>query len=136
MTADGTRGSLLVVDDEVELMLALCDALAEAGFRVAGVTSPDEALDLVRRGGVDVVLTDLLMPGTDGVRLLRAAEAIDPAVVGVVMTGVGQGPEAAAWAGAHGCVFKPFRLGQVTRILDGAVAAHRQRSTGGSTTRR
>ena len=132
MTADESRGSLLVVDDEAELVRALCEALAEEGFRAVGAGTPGEALAL-RRGGFDVLLTDLMMPGSDGVELLRAAREVDRDVVAVVMTGLAtdRSAEEAARAGALGYVPKPFRLREVLPVLERAVEAHRERVRGG-----
>ncbi|HUR53134.1 MAG TPA: response regulator, partial [Gemmataceae bacterium] len=73
------RGNLLVVDDEVELMRALCETLRDEGFHAVGLDRPDEALAELRGGDFDVLLSDLMMPGTDGIQLLRGALEIDPA---------------------------------------------------------
>jgi DNA-binding NtrC family response regulator len=129
MTTDVPRGSLLVVDDEVELMLALCDALTDEGFRAVGVTTPDEALNLLRRDAFDVLLTDLMMPDTDGIQLLRAAHEIDQNMVVVVMTGLATDQTAAEalQVGALDYVPKPFRLQQVMSVLGRAMDVRRQR---------
>ena len=134
MAAGESRGSLLVVDDEAELVRALCEALADEGFRAVGAGTPGEALALLRRGGFDVLLTDLMMPGGDGVELLRAAREVDRDVVAVVMTGLATDRSAAeaAQAGAIDYVPKPFRLGQVLPVLERAVEAHRERVRGGA----
>src|SRR5437762_583685 len=87
--APANRGNLLVVDDEVELMRALCESLAEQGFAARGLSDPAAAPDALRDGDFDVLLTDLMMPGTDGIQLLRQSLEIDPNLVGVVMTGQG-----------------------------------------------
>jgi DNA-binding NtrC family response regulator len=127
------RGSVLVVDDEPELARALCDLLADAGFRAKGANTPEEALALLEGGGFDVVLTDLQMPGSDGTQLLRTAHQIDPAVAGVVMTGVGADQlEVPRDTGdAPDCIFKPFRLQQVTSVLERAIAVRRDKVRGG-----
>ena len=70
-------GRLLVVDDEVELMNALCDILGAHGFDVRGVTNGADALDGLRGRPFDLLLTDLMMPGMDGIQLLRPDKAHD-----------------------------------------------------------
>src|SRR6188474_3095940 len=94
MSAPARRGNLLVVDDEVELMRALCESLTEEGFAAHGLSDPALAPDAIRKGEFDLLLTDLMMPGTDGIQLLREALAIDPNLVGVIMTGQGTIPTA------------------------------------------
>lgn len=121
-------GRLLVVDDEVELMAALCDALRGEGFEPAGFADPAAALDALRGGDeFDLLLSDLMMPGTDGIQLLRQALQVDPALVGVIMTGQGSIPTAveAMRAGAFDYLLKPFRLGQVLPVLDRAMEVRR-----------
>jgi DNA-binding NtrC family response regulator len=121
-------GRLLVVDDEVELMAALCDALRGEGFEPAGFADPAAALDALRGGAeFDLLLSDLMMPGTDGIQLLRQALQFDPALVGVIMTGQGSIPTAveAMRAGAFDYLLKPFRLGQVLPVLDRAMEVRR-----------
>ncbi|MBM2811787.1 MAG: zraR 7 [Chloroflexi bacterium] len=63
-------GRVLVVDDEVELMSALCETLAGHGYDVVGRSSGREALEVLKEQDVDLLLSDLMMPGMDGVRLL------------------------------------------------------------------
>jgi DNA-binding NtrC family response regulator len=123
------RGNLLVVDDEVELMRALCESLGEQGFATTGLSDPAAAPDALRDGDFDVLLTDLMMPGTDGIQLLREALAIDPNLVGVIMTGQGtiQTAVEAMKAGAFDYVLKPFRLHQVMPVLDRALEVRRLR---------
>jgi two-component system response regulator AtoC len=55
-------GRVLIVDDEVELMRALCDSLSDEGFKVKGSSDPHSALDELRRNEYDLILTDLMMP--------------------------------------------------------------------------
>ncbi|MFM8272748.1 MAG: sigma-54-dependent transcriptional regulator [Gemmata sp.] len=124
------RSRLLVVDDEVELMRALCESLSEVGFEVQGLSDPAGAPDAIRDGQFDLLLSDLMMPGTDGIQLLRQALEIDPSLVGIIMTGQGtiQTAVEAMKAGAFDYILKPFRLQQVIPVLDRAMQMRRLRT--------
>jgi DNA-binding NtrC family response regulator len=122
-------GRLLVIDDEVELMAALCDSLRDEGFEPTGRPDPAAGLDALARGEFDVLLSDLMMPGTDGIQVLRQALQHDPNLVGVIMTGQGsiQTAVEAMKAGAFDYVLKPFRLQQILPVLDRAMEVRRLR---------
>ena len=130
MASPDRRGHLLVVDDEVELMTALCESLRDEGFHAVGFTGADAALAELHTGEFDLLLSDLMMPGTDGIQLLRQALAIDPNLVGVIMTGQGtiQTAVEAMKAGAFDYILKPFRLQQVMPVLDRAMEVRRLRT--------
>lgn len=115
-----TRGRLLVVDDEIELMTALCEILAEQGYKTVGVSSGSDALRELGRQDFDLLLTDLMMPGMDGIQLFRAALEVDPQVVGIIMTGQGSIPTAieAMKLGAFDYLLKPFNLQTILPVLD------------------
>jgi DNA-binding NtrC family response regulator len=129
MTAQPRRGRLLVVDDEVELMRALCDSLREEGYEPTGLPGPGGALDALRDGEFDLLLTDLMMPGTDGIELLRKALEVDPQLVGIIMTGQGtiQTAVEAMKAGAFDYILKPFRMQNILPVLDRAMEVRRLR---------
>jgi DNA-binding NtrC family response regulator len=124
---DMKRGNLLIVDDEVELMRALCDSLGEQGFAVKGFSRPAEAIDALRDGDFDLLLSDLMMPDTDGIDLLKQALAIDPNLIGIIMTGQGtiQTAVEAMKSGAFDYVLKPFRVQAMLPILDRAMDVRR-----------
>ena len=129
MSTPAPRGKLLVVDDEVELMKALCESLDEQGFDARGLSDPTQASGELRSGGYDILLSDLMMPGTDGIQLFRQALEIDPLLVGVIMTGQGtiQTAVEAMKAGAFDYVLKPFRMQTVLPVLDRAMEVRRLR---------
>jgi two-component system, cell cycle sensor histidine kinase and response regulator CckA len=80
-------GKILVVDDEAELMNALVEALTSQCYQVAGFTNCRHALEVLREEDFDLLLSDLMMPEMDGIRVVRAALEIDPHLVCIIMTG-------------------------------------------------
>ncbi|MBX3664681.1 MAG: EAL domain-containing protein [Burkholderiales bacterium] len=120
---------LLIVDDEVASMRALRDTLRLQGYDTIGVTSGQDALATLRQTSFDVLLTDLMMPGMDGVELLTAAREIDSQIVGVLMTGRGTIETAvdAMKAGALDYVLKPIRLSAIQPVLARAIGVRRLR---------
>jgi two-component system, sensor histidine kinase and response regulator len=126
---NGAPTRLLVVDDELALVKALCHTLEAEGYCTAGFTSAAHALNALRAGQFDIVLTDLTMPEMDGIAFLRAANGINPDVVGIVMTGHGTIATAveAMKAGALDYILKPFDLSVILRVLARTQAMQRLR---------
>jgi signal transduction histidine kinase len=118
-SAGASSARLLIVDDEEPQMRALCNTLSCEGFSVSGFTSPVSALAALERGAYDLLLTDLQMPGMDGIALLAAARRIDPDLIGIMMTGHGTIDSAvkAMQAGALDYIQKPFRLKAMLPVL-------------------
>jgi two-component system sensor histidine kinase/response regulator len=110
---------LLVVDDEAAQVEALCCTLEDEGYSVKGFTGARAALEVLPPGAFDIVLTDLTMPGMDGIAFLNAAREIDPGLAGIVMTGHGTIATAveAMKAGALDYILKPFDLRVILRVL-------------------
>jgi EAL domain-containing protein (putative c-di-GMP-specific phosphodiesterase class I) len=83
-----TRAEVLVVDDDSHLRQALTRALDAAGFQVSAAPEASSALEFLRRGKrFDVIITDLLLPGMEGVDFLRSVRRLDLDVPLIVMTG-------------------------------------------------
>src|SRR5215470_12975699 len=120
-------GCVLIVDDEVELMTALCGSLTDQGYEASGRTSAHEALALLQEQDIDVLVCDLMLPEMDGIGLLRAALDIDPHLVGILMTGQGtiQTAVDAMKVGAFDYVLKPFRLQALLPVLARALQVRR-----------
>ena len=78
--ADGVRGVVLVVDDEVLIRMVFADSLRDAGFTVMEAANGDEALRLLNAQiHIDAMITDVRMPGEiDGLALATAARALRP----------------------------------------------------------
>lgn len=70
-----TQAVILVVEDDADLQIALCDTLALAGYGTETANDGVEALEILRRKMVDMVITDIQMPGMDGHELLKQIKA-------------------------------------------------------------
>jgi DNA-binding NtrC family response regulator len=86
MTRPRPPGSILIVDDELLLGEALRRTLALEGYDASYEPDAEEALRALRAKPFDVLLTDLVMPGIDGIELMRRAKAVRPSCEVVVMT--------------------------------------------------
>ena len=124
---------ILVVEDEVRLLQALEKALNSMGYESRGETDPLKALELVQRWIPDAVITDLKMPGLDGVEFSEKAMSIDPELPVIILTGFGTIPSAveAVRRGVFDYLAKPFDLDQVDltvrKALERRRLAHRAR---------
>ena len=128
--ATTTLGRVLVVDDEAELMSALCETLADQGYETAGATDPKAGLKALAEMEYDLLLSDLMMPGgMDGIALLREALKLDPNLVGIIMTGQGtiQTAVEAMKVGAFDYLLKPFDLQFLLPVLARAMGVRRLR---------
>jgi DNA-binding NtrC family response regulator len=119
-------GTVLVVDDEPSNLASLQKILQREGLRVLTAENAKLALELVRRHRIQVVLTDLMMPGTNGVELLRAVKELSPDVEVVLMTAYGTIESAvqAMREGAYDFVEKPLKRMTIVKTI--RKAAERQ----------
>jgi EAL domain-containing protein (putative c-di-GMP-specific phosphodiesterase class I) len=82
-----SKGRVLVVEDETALRRAFARMLEEIGFSVAQAGDGQEAIDALAAGAFEVVLTDIAMPGMDGIQLLRAVRERDLDVPVILISG-------------------------------------------------
>jgi CheY-like chemotaxis protein len=87
------KGPILCVDDELIALTLRKSVLEKWGFEVLAVTSGTEALAIVERQPVGLVLTDLLMPGLSGTELAREVKRRKPSIPVVLLSGVNEIPE-------------------------------------------
>jgi two-component system, NtrC family, response regulator HydG len=111
--------TLLIADDDPGLRESLERTLTREGYRVILASDGNAALERLRAGGVDLVLTDLKMPGLSGIELLRAVKAIAPEVDVILLTAFGTVEEAvrAMKEGAYDFLTKPFQRAQLLRLI-------------------
>ena len=104
------KPTILVVDDDLFFRRLYSELLREDGYQVEAVASGDEALARLQDGGVDVVLTDMVMPGQDGLAVLRRARDMENPPEVVLVTGHATLESAiqALKDGARDYLVKPF----------------------------
>ena len=118
--------TVLVVDDEAANATSLEKIFQREGMRVFTADGARAALEIVRRHRVQVVLTDLRMPGTNGVELLRALKEVSPETEVVLMTAYGS-VETAVQAmrdGAYDFVEKPLKRMTIVKSVRKAAERH------------
>ncbi|MGA7461330.1 MAG: response regulator [Candidatus Korobacteraceae bacterium] len=88
-----SRSVILCVDDETVPLTLRRLVLEKSGFAVVPASSATEALDILKAQAVDLVLTDLLMPGLSGLELARKIKERSPALPIILLSGVNEVPE-------------------------------------------
>lgn len=126
---NSSLGRLLIVDDEIELLNSLADKLAKQGYETVRFSSPQDALRALEDQTFELLLTDLMMPGMDGISLLRTARQLDPYLAAIVMTGQATVQTAvdALKLGALDYVLKPFTISVILPVLARALESRRLR---------
>ncbi len=81
------KRTILCVDDNEQSLSIRKVMLETRGYRVIACNNAQDALEAFRKGSVDLVLTDLIMPGVDGTRLIDEIKAISPATPAVLFSG-------------------------------------------------
>jgi two-component system response regulator HydG len=121
------QGTVLVVDDEQENLESLERIFSREGWRVLLAASGEKALQALRSEPVDVVFTDLMMPGMSGQELLRGVRAVAPEAEVVLMTAYGtvEAAVAAMKDGAYDFLTKPLKRHAVLKSAQQALEKRR-----------
>ena len=111
---------ILLADDEVTIRVTLEDALTDAGHEVFAAADTDAALAALEAEALDVVLTDVRMPGDGGMAVLKRSMSLDPARPVIIMTGFASLEQAdeAVQSGARITVQKPFRNESMVSLVE------------------
>ena len=118
--------TLLIIDDERNYLLVLEDLLAEEGYEVITADSAEKGLEIVRSSDLDAVVTDMKMPGMDGMALLEHCHAEKPDLPLIMMTAFGSVEKAveAMRKGAFDYILKPFKNEELKLTIRKAVEHH------------
>ncbi len=121
-----SRATVLVVDDDRANLDSVSRIFQREGLETLTASNGTEALDMLRRPEVSVMVTDLMMPGMDGQELLKASRTIRPDVEVVLMTAYGtvETAVAAMKDGAYDFITKPLKRHSLVKSVQKALERH------------
>jgi len=122
-TIQSDQPHLLVVDDEIEIRQVLALVLAKSGYRVSCAENTAEAFGLLEQESCDAIITDVMMPGEDGISFLGRVHHSWPDLPVILMTGYAQLQMAinAIKNGAFDFIHKPFDIEYLCKVIKRAV---------------
>ena len=122
---DVVAHNILIVDDEPEVRRVCAEVSEQTGLKAITVSTAEEAIEFLEHSAVDILLTDLKLPGTGGAELLRRVHELHPHIAVVVLTQYGTIDSAVELTrlGALDYVTKPFRIEELRSRLDRVVHA-------------
>ena len=112
--------TVLFVDDDDQVRAPVAELLRREGFRVFSAASALEAMRILAREPVDILFTDVVMPGEDGLELARQARALQPKIR--VLFATGYYSQAANAERMGRLLFKPIRADEIRRALREALS--------------
>ncbi len=116
-----TKGApkILVVDDDERIRSLLVDTLSTLGYFSMGAKSAEEALSLLAKEKIDLVVTDVRMPKLNGLSLLKNIKNQNPLLPVLIITGYDHAhtKDEALENGADGFLAKPFRIGKIEELI-------------------
>jgi two-component system NtrC family sensor kinase len=116
-------GLIMVVDDDAQVLSLTSLLLTEYGYQTIPFNNAEDALDSLKKSSVDLVLTDISMPGTSGIELLAKVRDIAPEVPVILMTGYTDFEKAvdAVKMRAFDFILKPFRIEHLLHSVEKAL---------------
>jgi len=114
------QAKILVADDETIVRESLRDWLGDVGHQVLTAENGTQALEIIRKEKPAVLITDLVMPGMDGIELMKKAREIAPGIEVIIITAYGSIPTAinAIREGAYDYIEKPFCPERAELLID------------------
>ncbi len=111
---------VLIVDDEAIIRESLRDWLSDIGHQILIAEDGPQALGVIEKEEPDIVIADLMMPGIDGIELLKRAKEISPSIEVIIITAYGSIPTAIATMkeGAYDYIEKPFCPERVELLIE------------------
>lgn len=119
------KPSILIVDDELNTREGLEKALDGGDYNIFLAESAESAVKMLERERIDVMITDLLMPGKNGIELMEEAKKISPDTLSIMITAYGTVENAveAMKAGAFDYLTKPLNIDRVDMLVSRALAS-------------
>ena len=117
----GGRAKILLVDDDEEVRTVTCDMIGELGYRIDSVASADEALARIGAERFDLLITDVLMPGINGVELARRVRTLDPQLPILFSSGYADVQMFGEELSDESVLRKPFRIAEAAKRIEAAL---------------
>lgn len=111
--------TILVVDDDPGVREVIRTMLESAGYKVCIAANGKEAMKILKADGIDLILTDLVMPEQEGIETIKALRHEYPELKVIAMSGAFGGDylRIAAYLGAHGTLAKPIQMEALLKII-------------------
>jgi two-component system response regulator HydG len=113
---------ILIVDDDLSTCVTMVDVLQDKGYSTIKVSNGNEAINLVKERGFDIIFIDVKMPIMNGLEVYLAIKKIKPNIKVIMMTGyrceVQDLVNQAMTNSAYACIYKPFDIEKVLRIIE------------------
>lgn len=128
--AENTVSSILLAEDDESVRAFVIRALTHRGHKVTAVSDGNAAIGALKTQTYDLMLTDIVMPGLDGLALAETAARINPRMSVVMMTGFADARERADGVRSQqgavtDIITKPFSLQQICSAVDAALASQK-----------
>jgi len=114
------KPSILIVDDDEVMQETLSDVMRKGGYEIFSVTSGNEALAMIKKNVIDLVLLDMKLPDVDGLEVLKKIKASDTEILVIIMTAYSdvQTAVSAMKSGAYHYINKPFELEELKLLIE------------------
>ncbi|MBA7657446.1 Regulatory protein AtoC [subsurface metagenome] len=124
------KKNILIVDDEENMCRILSELLTRAGYSTYDTGNAKEALKIFKNNEISLVITDLIMPGINGLQLLSMLKETDPALPVILITAYGTVDTAveAMKKGAYDYILKPFDNEEILFVVKKTIASNRYRN--------
>jgi len=111
--------SILIIDDEEVMRNLLYDILTDVGYKVEAVSCGDEAIEKVQQDKFSIVVTDLKMPGMNGIEVIKKLKAINSGICVIVITAYPsiESVIEAMHEGAYDYIIKPFNIEELRLVI-------------------
>jgi DNA-binding response OmpR family regulator len=118
---------ILIIDDDDQLRHMLCQVLEQAGYETVEARDGQEGLERFRTAPTDLIITDILMPGKEGLETIMELRRAVPGIKIIAISGGGQTGnmtflEVARYLGAYRAFQKPFALRELLNAVREALA--------------
>jgi DNA-binding NtrC family response regulator len=120
-----SRAKILIVDDDTNLLDLLVDTLSGIGYHATGVPSGIQALVKLKGESFDLMISDIKMPGLDGLGLLKKVRRYYPNLPVLFITGFATA-EMIGRASADGFLAKPFRISHIEELIEDTLAGKQE----------